>query len=109
MRDDGKPQNLAPEEAPPSPAMIVCPSCGRAVPIASSYCPYCCGEDGRRGAARRGAFLGGVFGLLAGGLATAVWSSIIGPEQAPWGPVVTITLVGGMAGIVIGAWVNREE
>ena len=66
------------------------------------------GEDGRRGAAKRGAFVGGVFGLLAGGLLTAVWSSAVGPEQASWGPVLSITLAATLAGMVVGAISNRK-
>jgi hypothetical protein len=72
--------------------MIFCRSCEQLVPGGSLYCPHCCGEDGRRGAFRRGAFIGGVFGLLAGGLSAAVWSSIVGPEQATGELVLAITL-----------------
>ena len=88
--------------------MMVCPSCEQEVPKGSLYCPVCCGEDGRRGAVKRGAFVGGVFGLLAGGLLTAVWSSAVGPEQATWGPVLSITLAAALAGMVVGAISNRK-
>ncbi len=110
MRDPRLPHDLPQTEGetPTEPAMIVCPSCERALPPTSQYCPYCCGEDGRRGALTRGAFLGAVFGLLGGGLATAVWASIIGPEQAPWGPAMTITLTGGVLGVLAGLWMNRK-
>ena len=100
----------APEQpmAGMAPEMIICPSCEQAVPAGSLYCPYCCGEDGRRGASKRGAFIGGVFGLLAGGLLSAVWSSAVGPEQATWSPVLAITLAGGGIGIVVGVIRSRK-
>ncbi|HQO28656.1 MAG TPA: hypothetical protein PKY22_03910 [Accumulibacter sp.] len=88
---------------------IVCPSCERQVPGGSLYCPYCCGDDGRSGAVARGAFIGGIFGLLAGGLATALWSGVVGQVQTTWGPVLAITLGGGAAGMLIGAVVNRQR
>lgn len=88
--------------------VMVCPSCEQEVPKGSLYCPYCCGADGRRGATKRGAFVGGVFGLLAGGLLTAVWSSVVGPEEATWGPVLSITLAATAAGMVVGAIGNRK-
>lgn len=110
MHDPRHPQDpTQPEgETPVERAMIICPSCERVLPSTSQYCPYCCGEDGRRGALTRGAFLGAVFGLLGGGLATAVWASIIGPEHAPWGPAMTITLAGGVIGVLAGVWTNRK-
>lgn len=89
--------------------MIFCRSCEQLVPAGSLYCPHCCGKDGRRGALRRGAFIGGVFGLLAGGLAAAVWFTIVGPEQATGEPVVTITLACAAIGVVLGAIHNRKE
>ena len=109
MRTEEAPLD-APEQlqAGDGAAMMVCPSCEQEVPKGSLYCPFCCGEDGRRGAAKRGAFVGGVFGLLAGGLLTAVWSSAVGPEQASWGPVLSITLAAALAGMVVGAISNRK-
>ncbi len=94
---------------PASAENIVCPSCERELPGNALYCPYCCGDDGRSGALARGAFIGGIFGLLAGGLATALWSSIVGQTQATWGPVLAITLGGGGAGMLIGAMLNRKR
>lgn len=89
--------------------MIFCRSCEQLVPAGSLYCPHCCGVDGRRGAIKRGAFIGGVFGLLAGGLAAAVWSTIVGPEQATGELVVAITLACAAIGVVFGAIYNRKE
>jgi hypothetical protein len=90
------------------PEMIICRSCEQSVPSGSLYCPYCCGADGRRGATKRGAFVGGVFGLLAGGLASAAWSSVVGAEHAGWGVVGSITLGGVTIGIVLGAILNHR-
>ncbi|SBT06279.1 conserved hypothetical protein [Candidatus Accumulibacter aalborgensis] len=91
------------------PETIVCPSCEQAVPRSALYCPYCCGEDGRRGATKRGFFIGGVFGLLAGGLFSAVWSSLVGPEQATGQLVLAITLACGAAGAIGGAILSRRR
>ncbi len=87
---------------------IICRSCEQAVPGGSLYCPYCFGADGRRGAMTRGAFVGGVFGLLAGGLASAFWSSLVGPENAGWSVVGSIVVGGVTLGVVVGAIVNRR-
>ncbi len=110
MRPDGKPIHVAePPTREGESEMIFCRSCEQLVPAGSLYCPHCCGEDGRRGAIRRGAFIGGVFGLLAGGLAAAVWSTLVGPEQASGELVVTITLACATIGVVFGAIHNRKE
>lgn len=103
------PRSLA-EQAPAEVGEegMLCPSCERLVPAGSSYCPYCCGEDGRRGAIKRGVFIGGVFGLLAGGLAAAVWSSIVGPEQATGELVLAITLACAAVCSVLGAIHHRK-
>jgi len=90
----------------PAPAMIACPSCSQPVPVGSPYCPYCCGEDGRRGALMRGAMLGWLFGFLTGGLASAAWSSYVGPEQTTWTPVLMTTFGCAAAGVVIGMIAN---
>jgi hypothetical protein len=110
MRPEEGPVNVAeqPTREGESP-MIFCRSCEQLVPAGSLYCPHCCGEDGRRGAIKRGAFIGGVFGLLAGGLAAAVWSTIVGPEQATGELVATITLAFAAIGVVSGAIHNRKE
>ena len=88
---------------------IVCPSCEQAVPRGAPYCPYCCGEDGRRGVTKRGAFIGGVFGLLAGGLSSAVWSSLVGVEQATGKLVLAITLACAAVGAIVGAILSRRQ
>ncbi len=99
----------APTKVDAMPATIVCPSCEREVPGDAAHCPYCCGDDGRRGATKRGAFVGGVFGLLAGGLLAALWSSIVGPEQASGEVVVAMTLACATSGAVLGAMSSRKE
>ncbi|EXI73941.1 MAG TPA: zinc ribbon domain-containing protein [Candidatus Accumulibacter phosphatis] len=90
----------------PVQGMIVCPSCSQLVPAGAPYCPYCCGEDGRRGAMMRGAMLGWLFGFLTGGLASAAWSSYVGPEQTAWTPVLMTTFGCAAAGVIIGMIVN---
>lgn len=92
-----------------TPGTIVCPSCEREVPGDASHCPYCCGDDGRRGAIKRGAFVGAVFGLLTGGLLAALWSSIVGPERASGEVVIAMTLALAMSGALLGAMHNRKE
>ncbi|HMX22536.1 MAG: hypothetical protein RKO68_05010 [Candidatus Accumulibacter sp.] len=57
----------------------------------------------------RGAFIGGIFGLLAGGLVAAGWSNLVGPEQATWGPVLAITFGVGGTGAILGALSNRQS
>ena len=88
---------------------IICESCERELPHDSIYCPYCCGEDGRQGAIKRGGFVGGIFGLMAGGVGAAVWSSIVGPEQAGWGMVLGITMGTVVAGALLGMIRQRKE
>lgn len=91
-----------------SPAMVVCRSCEQWVRGDLPFCPHCCGDDGRRGARTRGAFIGGVFGLLGGGLASAVWSSAMGLEQTTWMPVLLIVLTVMLSGVVAGAIASRK-
>ncbi len=98
-----------PTKVDDTPATIVCPSCEREVPGDAAHCPYCCGDDGRRGAIKRGAFVGAVFGLLTGGLLAALWSSIVGPEQANGEVVVAMTLACATCGALLGAMRNRKE
>ena len=86
----------------------VCPSCERLLPVGSPYCPHCCGDDGRRGAIGRGAMFGCDFGFLAGGLASAAWSSFVGPEQAGWTAVMTTTFTCAVVGMVVGMVVSRK-
>ena len=87
---------------------IVCASCERELPGDSLYCPYCCGEDGQLGAVKRGAFIGGVLGLMAGGLVAALWSSIVGPERATWGMVFGIALCCAVGGLLLGMMRKRK-
>lgn len=88
---------------------LVCPGCAREVPHGSLYCPYCCGEDGREGALRRGGFIGGIFGLMAGGLAASVWFAIIGPERADWNVTLAMVFGGVITGLVLGMIHQRKR
>ncbi len=88
---------------------VVCPACEQPVARGAAHCPHCHGDDGRRGAAKRGAFIGGVIGLLGGGLAVAVWSPIVGPQQATWGPVLSIMAAAAVIGIIVGALRSRAD
>jgi len=89
------------------PDAPVCPACEQPIAPNAAYCPHCYGDDGRRGAVKRGAFVGGIFGLLGGGLLVAVWSPIVGPQQATWGSVLSIMAAAALAGIVVGALRSR--
>lgn len=103
---------MRPEDARVSPAdtadTVVCAGCEREVPNGSIYCPYCCGEDGQLGAVKRGGFIGGVMGMIAGGLIAAFWSSIVGPERGTWGMVFGITLGGAVTGLILGMVRQRK-
>ncbi len=103
---------MRPEDARVSPAdtadTVVCAGCEREVPDGSIYCPYCCGEDGQLGAVKRGGFIGGVMGMIAGGLIAAFWSSIVGPERGTWGMVFGITLGGAVTGLILGMVRQRK-
>lgn len=88
---------------------ITCESCEREVPNGSIYCPHCCGDDGREGAIKRGGFVGGMLGLMAGGVAAAVWSSIVGPERGTWGMVFGITMGSVVTGALLGMIRQRKE
>jgi len=85
-----------------APPTVTCESCEREVPKDAAFCPYCCGEDGQLGAVKRGAFVGGILGLMAGGIGAAVWSSIADPERGNWSMVLGITLGCVIAGVVLG-------
>ena len=70
-REPGIPAREAahiPQPAASTVETIICPSCEQSVPGDALYCPYCCGDDGRLGAAKRGAFIGGIFGVILGWL-----------------------------------------
>jgi hypothetical protein len=88
---------------------VVCQSCEQAVPNGAIYCPYCCGEDGREGAIKRGAFVGGVIGLMVGGVVAAIWSSIVGPERGTWGMVFGVTIGFVVTGLMLGMIRKRKE
>jgi len=89
------------------PAPKVCPGCEREVPCGAAYCPYCCGQDGRGGARRRGAFIGAIGGLMVGGVAAAIWSSLVGPENVTWGLTFGVVLAGMAIGILCGVLRQR--
>lgn len=92
----------------PDAKTIVCESCEREVPADSLHCPHCCGEDGQLGALRRGAFTGGILGLMAGGVSAAVLLSIFGPEYNTWSMVSGIVLGFVIAGAVLGMISHRK-
>ncbi len=87
---------------------VICDGCEREVPNGSIYCPHCCGEDGRLGAVKRGGFIGGVMGMMAGGLIAAFWFSIVGPERGTWGMVLGITLGCATTGLILGMVRQRK-
>ena len=91
------------------PKTITCHNCEREVPADSLHCPHCCGEDGRAGASRRGAFFGGTFGLLGGGVTAAIWTSVFGAEHNTWGQVSGIILACVLVGAVLGIISSRKE
>jgi hypothetical protein len=87
----------------------MCENCERAVPADSLHCPHCCGDDGQLGAVKRGAFTGGILGLMAGGVGTAILLAIIGPEYNTWGIVSGIMLGFVVVGAVMGIMSHRKE
>ena len=84
------------------PKVVVCPGCERDVPNGAIYCPYCCGKDGRSGALKRGAFIGGVCGLMVGGVLAAIWFSVVGPERATWGVTLAVVVACLTTGMLWG-------
>lgn len=92
-----------------APRTVVCGSCGHEVPNGAIYCPRCCGEDGQLGAVKRGGFIGGVLGMMAGGIVAAIWSSIVGPERGTWGMVFGITLGAAVTGLMLGMIRQRKK
>ena len=98
-----------PHPKKPHGQSVTCENCEREVSAESLHCPYCCGQDGRLGAFRRGAFTGGVLGLMAGGVGTAVLLSFVGPEYNTWSVVSGVVLCFVFAGAVLGVMINRNE
>ncbi len=86
----------------------ICQNCDRTVPADSLHCPHCCGDDGQRGEAKRGAFTGGILGLITGAMGTAVLLAIIGPEYNTWGMVSGIVLGFVIVGAVMGVMNSRN-
>jgi Na+/proline symporter len=78
---------------------ITCENCEREVPAGSLHCPYCCGEDGQRGELKRGAYTGGILGMIVGAVCTAMFLSLFGPEYNTW-PVVSGIILGF---VIVGA------
>ena len=93
----------------PVAKVVVCPGCERDVPNGAIYCPYCCGKDGRSGALKRGAFIGGVCGLMVGGVLAAIWSSVVGPERATWGVTFGVAVAGMATGMIWGMLRQRRQ
>ena len=91
------------------PKLVVCPGCERAVPNGAIYCPHCCGQDGRDGALKRGAFIGGLGGLMVGGVVAAIWSSVVGPERATWGVTFAVVVAGVATGMIWGMLRQRGQ
>ena len=87
---------------------ITCGNCEREVANGSIYCPHCCGDDGREGAIKRGGFVGGVIGLMAGAVIAAFWFSFVGPERGTWGMVFGITMTGVVSGLMLGMIRQRK-
>jgi len=117
--EGGKPSGLSapgvrPDDAgngadqPAAPQTVICRSCEREVPNGAIYCPYCCGEDGQLGAIKRGAYVGSILGLMAGGVIAAIWFSIVGPERGTWGMVLGITLGSVITGLMLGMIRKRK-
>lgn len=87
---------------------ITCESCEREVPADSRHCPYCCGEDGQLGALKRGAYTGGILGMMAGGVSAAMFLSVFGPEYNTWGMVSGIILGFALVGAALGINSSRK-
>jgi hypothetical protein len=88
---------------------ITCENCEREVPADSVHCPHCCGEDGQLGAIKRGAYTGGILGMMAGGVSVAMFLSVFGPEYNTWG-IVSGTILGFvLVGAGLGINNSRKE
>jgi hypothetical protein len=99
------------ESVQPAPVLetITCNNCEREVPHGSLHCPHCCGEDGLRGSLQRGAFTGGILGLIAGGVGAAFFLSIFGSEYNTWTVVSGIVLCFVLVGAGLGIKNSRSE
>lgn len=88
---------------------VTCENCEREVPADSLHCPYCCGEDGRLGALKRGAYTGGILGMMVGGVSTAMFLSLFGPEYNTWSVVSGIIFGFVLVGAALGINNSRKE
>ncbi len=81
---------------------LICQSCERPVSADAAHCPHCCGHDGQLGEGKRRAVIGSIVGLMAGGIAAAVYSSFAGPERTSAEVVFGIALGAALTGLVLG-------
>lgn len=93
----------------PVAQLVVCPACERELPKGSLHCPYCCGDDGHQGALMRGAYIGAIVGLMVGGVAAAVWSTLVGPERATWGLTLGMVVACVTTGSIWGILHQRRQ
>lgn len=93
---------------PAADVALVCQNCEAEVPAGAAHCPRCCGVDGQLGESKRRAVIGGLVGFMAGGVAAAVYSSIVGPESGNWSVVGGIALAGIVFGVLLGVF-NRPR
>ena len=88
---------------------VVCPSCERELPKGSLHCPYCCGDDGDQGALMRGAYIGAIVGLMVGGIVAAVYSSLVGTDNATWGFSMGVVVACVTTGLIWGVLHQRGK
>lgn len=93
----------------PAAQHVVCPSCERELPKGSLHCPYCCGDDGDQGALMRGAYVGAIVGLMVGGIVAAVYSSLVGPDNATWELTLGVVVACVTAGLIWGVLHQRGK
>ena len=91
-----------------APRFVVCPGCGRDVPNGSIYCPYCCGESGRRAALMRAAFKGALFGAFVGCLVAVAWTLAIGLDRATWGRAFAVVVAVLTTGLILAMVRHRR-
>lgn len=101
--------NRADAERDDAPPTVVCPNCARDVQNGSIYCPHCCGKKDRIGAIQRSGFVGGAVGLALGVVASAVWTTLAGPERATWGIVFGVTTACATTGAVLALARHLKE